>query len=175
MHNLHNWLNFGYKSMSRITNTILSPSIPKLQCRKYLNGRLTLTLVIPSHPSRCESWNDNLNFDPVKTNEIFSHSSKEHLKISNTTKFGSEMSWNTHAGWSLPFPLKFRLKCGETKFANFDRLHIFSTFNIFSPCIWLKCTLPSFSLWWIKKVLRNYLIVKRALFLQVHPTLYDRT
>ena len=47
-----------YKSMSRITNTILSPSIPNLQYKKYLNGRLTLTLIIPSHPSRCESWND---------------------------------------------------------------------------------------------------------------------
>ena len=48
----------GYKSMSRITNTILSPSIPNPQYKKYLNGRLTLTLIIPSHPSRCESWND---------------------------------------------------------------------------------------------------------------------
>ena len=44
--------------MSRITNTILSPSIPNPQYKKYLNGRLTLTLIIPSHPSRCESWND---------------------------------------------------------------------------------------------------------------------
>ena len=46
----------GYKSMSRITNTILSPSIPNPQYKKYLNGRLTL--IIPSHPSRCKSWND---------------------------------------------------------------------------------------------------------------------
>ena len=44
--------------MSRITNTILSPSIPNPHYKKYLNGRLTLTLIIPSHPSRCESWND---------------------------------------------------------------------------------------------------------------------
>ena len=48
----------GYKSMSRITNTNLSPSIPNPQYKKYLNGCLTLTLIIPSHPSRCESWND---------------------------------------------------------------------------------------------------------------------
>ena len=46
----------GYKSMSRITNTILSPSIPNPRYKKYLNERLTL--IIPSHPSRCESWND---------------------------------------------------------------------------------------------------------------------
>ena len=44
--------------MSRTTNTILSPSIPNPQYKKYLKGRLTLTLIIPSHPSRCESWND---------------------------------------------------------------------------------------------------------------------
>ena len=41
--------------MSRITNTILSPSIPNPQYKKYLNGCLTLTLI---NPSRCESWND---------------------------------------------------------------------------------------------------------------------
>ena len=35
----------GYNSMTRITNTILSPSIPNLQYIKYLNGRLTLTLI----------------------------------------------------------------------------------------------------------------------------------
>ena len=33
----------GYKFMSPITNTILSPSIPNPQYKKYLNGRLTLT------------------------------------------------------------------------------------------------------------------------------------
>ena len=31
----------GYNSMTRITNTILSPSIPNPQYKKYLNGRLT--------------------------------------------------------------------------------------------------------------------------------------
>ena len=46
------------KEKRDFTNTILSPSIPNPQYKKYLNGRLTLTLVIPSHPSRCESWND---------------------------------------------------------------------------------------------------------------------
>ena len=51
--------------MSRITNTILSPSIPNSQYRKYLNGHLTLTLIIPSHPSRCESWNDYLVMDNI--------------------------------------------------------------------------------------------------------------
>ena len=49
----------GYNSMTRITNTILSPSIPNLQYKKYLNGRLSLTLIIPSHPSRCVSWDYN--------------------------------------------------------------------------------------------------------------------
>ena len=51
----------GYNSMTRITNTILSSSIPNPQYKKYLNGRLTLTLIIPSHHSRCVSWNYNLN------------------------------------------------------------------------------------------------------------------
>ena len=64
--------NLGYKSMSRITNTILSPSIPNPQYKKYLNGRLTLTLIIPSHPSRCESWNDypNLSTSLWETNHF---------------------------------------------------------------------------------------------------------
>ena len=31
--------------MTRITNTILSPSIPNPQYKRYLNGRLTLTLI----------------------------------------------------------------------------------------------------------------------------------
>ena len=45
--------------MTRITNTILSASIPNPQYKKYLNGRLTLTLIIPSHRSHCVSWNYN--------------------------------------------------------------------------------------------------------------------
>ena len=32
-----------------------------------------------------------LNFDPGKTNKIFHHSSKEHVKISRTAKFACEM------------------------------------------------------------------------------------
>ena len=51
--------------MSRITNTILSPSIPNPQYKKYLNGRLTL--IIPSHPSRCESWNDYQSIQNLQT------------------------------------------------------------------------------------------------------------
>mgnify|MGYP002803566161 FL=1 len=43
--------------MTRITNTILSTSIPNPQYKKNLNGHLTL--IIPSHPSRCVSWNFN--------------------------------------------------------------------------------------------------------------------
>ena len=57
--------NLGYMSMSRITNTILSPSTPNPHYKKYLNGRLTLTLIIPSHPSRCESWNDYHNLGHI--------------------------------------------------------------------------------------------------------------
>ena len=45
--------------MTRITNTILSTSIPNPQYKKYLNGRLTLTLITPNRPSRCVSWNYN--------------------------------------------------------------------------------------------------------------------
>ena len=45
--------------MTRITNTILSPSIPNPQYKIYLNGRLTLTLITPNRPSRCVSWNYN--------------------------------------------------------------------------------------------------------------------
>ena len=58
MRQLRQEQSIGYKSMSRIMNTILSSSIPNPQYKKYLNGRLTLTIIIPSHPSRCESWND---------------------------------------------------------------------------------------------------------------------
>ena len=50
---------FGYNSMIRITNTILFPSIPNPQYKKYLNGRLTITLITPNRPSRCVSWNYN--------------------------------------------------------------------------------------------------------------------
>ena len=32
-----------------------------------------------------------LNFDPGKTNKIFHHNSKEHVKISRIAKFGGEM------------------------------------------------------------------------------------
>ena len=61
-------VNFGYKSMgynsmTRITNTFLSPSIPNPKYKKYLNG--LLTLIIPSHPRRCVSRNYNLNFNPA--------------------------------------------------------------------------------------------------------------
>ena len=49
----------GYNSMTRIMNTILSPSIPNPQYKKYLNGRLTLTLITPNRPSLCVSWNYN--------------------------------------------------------------------------------------------------------------------
>ena len=35
----------GYNSMTRVTNIILHPSIPNLQYKKYLIGRLTLTLI----------------------------------------------------------------------------------------------------------------------------------
>ena len=68
--------------MSRITNTILSPSIPNPQYKKYLNGHLTLTLIIPSHPSRCESWNDYPIFKTIASalRHIIS------LNWSNTTK-----------------------------------------------------------------------------------------
>ena len=47
----------GYNSMTRITNTILSPSIPNPQNKIYLNG--PLTLITPNRPSRCVSWNYN--------------------------------------------------------------------------------------------------------------------
>ena len=54
--------------MTRIANTILSPSIPNPQYKKYLNGRLNLTLITPNRPDRCVSWNYNLhavrNFKP---------------------------------------------------------------------------------------------------------------
>ena len=46
--------------MTRITNTILFPSIPNPQYKVYLNGRLTITLITPNRPSRCVSWNYNL-------------------------------------------------------------------------------------------------------------------
>ena len=46
--------------MTRITNTILSPSIPNPQYKIYLNGRVTLTLITPNRPSRCVSWNFKL-------------------------------------------------------------------------------------------------------------------
>ena len=54
--------------MTRITNTILSPSIPNPQYKIYLNGRLILTLITPNRPSRCVSW----NYNPVlcKTNRV---------------------------------------------------------------------------------------------------------
>ena len=45
--------------MTRITNTILFPSIPNPQYKQYSNGRLTL--IIPSHPSRCVSRKYNQN------------------------------------------------------------------------------------------------------------------
>ena len=45
--------------MTRITNTIPSASIPNPQYKIYLNGRPTLTLITPNHPSRCVSWNYN--------------------------------------------------------------------------------------------------------------------
>ena len=45
--------------MTRIMNTILSPSIPNPQYKKYLNGRLTITPITPNRPSRCVSWNYN--------------------------------------------------------------------------------------------------------------------
>ena len=52
---------FGYNSMTRITNTILSLSIPNPQYKIYLNGRLTLTLTLitPNRPSHSVSWNYN--------------------------------------------------------------------------------------------------------------------
>ena len=53
---------FGYNSMARITNTILSSNIPNPQYKKHLNGRLTLTLITPNHPSRCVPWNYNPEF-----------------------------------------------------------------------------------------------------------------
>ena len=49
----------GY-SMTHITNTILFPSIPNPQYKKYLNGRLSLTLITPNPPSRYVSWHYNL-------------------------------------------------------------------------------------------------------------------
>ena len=49
----------GYNSMTRVTNTILSTSIPNLQYKIYLNRRLTLTLITPNRPSCCVSWNCN--------------------------------------------------------------------------------------------------------------------
>ena len=51
--------------MSRITNSILSPSIPNPQYKIYLNGRLILTLIIPGHPSRCVSC--SVKSDPKST------------------------------------------------------------------------------------------------------------
>ena len=60
--------------MSRITNTILFPSTPNPQYKKYLNGRLTLTLIIPSHPSRCESWNDYRICIPCLSKNIHEYS-----------------------------------------------------------------------------------------------------
>ena len=47
--------------MTRITNTILSTSIPNPQYKIYLNGRLTLTLITPNRPSRAYHRNITKN------------------------------------------------------------------------------------------------------------------
>ena len=45
-HSITDWTNpiCSYNSMTRFTNTILSPSIPNPQYKKFLNGHPTLTL-----------------------------------------------------------------------------------------------------------------------------------
>ena len=53
----------------------LPASLGLIKELKYFNGNLHY----------------RLNFDPDKTNKIFYHGLKEHVKISRTAKFGCEM------------------------------------------------------------------------------------
>ena len=86
---------YGYNSMTRITNTILSLSIPNPQYKIYLNGRLTLTLITPNRPSHCVSWNGPfpfyMKFEKIQNRQKYHHSLKEHPVFSKIAKFGCDM------------------------------------------------------------------------------------
>ena len=68
-----------------------------------------------------------LNFDPGKTNKIFHHSSKEHVKISRIAKFGCDFSGKIDTKM-IGFRVRNTFIC---KFANFARLY----FPHFTTCI----------------------------------------
>ena len=87
--------NFGYNSMTRITNTILSPNIPNPQSKIYLNGRLTLTLITPNRPSRCVSWNYNRNF-PVRFCTVHACSLMILIKSLSTFIAGLQSMFHDH-------------------------------------------------------------------------------
>ena len=59
--------------------------------RNYLQFTFHRNICIRGVTFRMDNLHYRLNFNPSKTNKIFYHSSKQHLKISIIAKFGCKM------------------------------------------------------------------------------------